>query len=170
MAWKPVILPSDREVAEFTRAYKKKTRFLVDESLGKEVARVVTELGWNARYVADVGLGGHADGDIFAFAHRDDRVILTHDNDFLDDHRFPPHRNSGVVVLPGGDGNEQALTKSLSLMLYIGGHFRGLYRNAKMSISNDGTVTLRFRDHETGAMTNHRYRFARNGSLEEWVQ
>jgi len=54
-------------------------------------------------YVGEVGVEGKSDEDVFAFGWRDDRINLTHDQDFLNDWRFPFHRNPGVIVLPGGN-------------------------------------------------------------------
>jgi len=168
MSWRKIHLPSDQEVAAFTREHIKKARLLVDESLGPEVAMVLRSAGWNTKYVVEIGLQGHSDEDVFAFAQRDDRILLSHDSDFLDDRRFPPHRNPGVIILPGGSGDEKALGIALGHALSVVGHLREIYRAAKVSVSSDGTITIRNRDIESGAMTNTRYRFVRDGSLEEW--
>jgi predicted nuclease of predicted toxin-antitoxin system len=168
MPWKPVVLPSQEEIDAFAREYKRRARFLVDESLGVGVALVLRQAGWNVRYVDDVGLAGHSDEDVFAFAHRDDRIILTHDTGFLDDRRFPPHRNSGIVVLPGGSGDERALLAALGQALSLLGGFRELYRESKLTIAADGTFTIRSRHLQSGAMVDTRYRFARDGTLETW--
>src|SRR5215469_3132633 len=103
MAWKELAPVTDKQTRDFSR-FKKKARFLVDESLGEGVARVLREDGWNAIFVSDVGLVSHSDEDVFAHAWKEDRIVLTHDHDFLDDRCFPPHRNAGVIVLPGASG------------------------------------------------------------------
>ena len=82
MPWKKVDLPAQREIDAYVRQFKKKARFLVDESLGSEAAKVIRELGWNVKYVDEVALVGHSDEDVFAFAWSDDRILLTHDRDF----------------------------------------------------------------------------------------
>jgi len=42
--------------------------------------------------------------DVFAFAWRDSRIVVTHDADFLDNKRFPPNRNPRIsLVRPGVD-------------------------------------------------------------------
>src|SRR3990172_6362415 len=78
----------------------KKARFVVDESMDVEVASWLRRQRFDAVHVSDVGLAGHTDEDVCAYAWREDRVLLTHDADFLTDRRFPPQRNPGVVVLP----------------------------------------------------------------------
>jgi hypothetical protein len=82
VAWHRVPDSPQDEVNAFTDQFRKKARFLVDESLGVEVARVLRAQGWNAKYVAEVGLQGHSDEDVFALAWADDRIVLTHDTDF----------------------------------------------------------------------------------------
>jgi predicted nuclease of predicted toxin-antitoxin system len=80
-------------------------RFLVDESMGEGVAKILRHEGYNAKYVSDVGLTGRSDEDVFATAWSEDRVLVTHDPDFLDDRLFPPHRNPGVLLIrPGSSG------------------------------------------------------------------
>ena len=101
MAWRRMDNPDSSEIGP---EFKKKSRFLIDESLGIDVAKYLRGKGYNAEFVGDVGLAGHSDEDVFAFAWRERRMLWTHDRDFLDDAKFPEHRNPGVVVLPGGDG------------------------------------------------------------------
>jgi predicted nuclease of predicted toxin-antitoxin system len=168
MPWKTIDLPSQKEIDAYVNQFKKKSRFLVDESLGPEAAVVIREQGWNAKYVDEVGLKGHVDEDVFAFAWKDDRILLTHDRDFLDDRAFPPHRNPGLVVLPGGDGDERALIKGLLFVLSVVAPFREGYRRTKIVINADDTWTIVMRDSETGAMQRTRMRTQKNGPIEEW--
>jgi predicted nuclease of predicted toxin-antitoxin system len=105
MAWHKLANPIGID-AEF----RKKNRILVDESLGVEVAVYLREKGYNALFVGEAGLAGRGDEDVFAFAWRERRMLWTHDRDFLDDARFPEHRNPGIVVLPGAGGDDQAMS------------------------------------------------------------
>ena len=98
--WANIDIP-ESEIDTFTRAFSKKSRFIVDENLGEELARELRRLKFNAVFVGDVGLKRHSDEDVFAFGWRDDRIILTQDRDFLSDRNFPQHENPGIVVLPG---------------------------------------------------------------------
>src|SRR3974390_3891698 len=103
MSWRP--LPSLKS-NELPPEVHQKTRFLIDESLGPGVARYLRDAGFNSTFVGDVGLTGRSDEDVFAYAWAEKRMLWTHDRDFLDDTRFPEHRNPGVVILPGGSGNQ----------------------------------------------------------------
>jgi predicted nuclease of predicted toxin-antitoxin system len=76
--------------------HRGKARFIVDESAGVEVARVLQREGYNTKYVGELGLCGHSDEDVFAAACKDNRILVTHDADFLNNRRFPesPERGS----------------------------------------------------------------------------
>jgi predicted nuclease of predicted toxin-antitoxin system len=167
MPWKAVYLPTKIESAEFLRKNKRRARFLVDESLGGEVAKLLRRAGWKAVFVGEVGLLGHPDEDILAYSYREDRILLTHDDDFLDDRRFPPHRNPGVVVLPGAEGQERALLRALGGMLSIIGEFRDIYRGSKISISAEGIWTQRNLNRR-GAAEKKVYKFPKHGAPLVW--
>lgn len=64
------------------------------------IVALIREFKYPAICVKDCGLSGKPDENVMAFAWRERRMLVTHDQDFLDDRRFPPHRNPGVVTLP----------------------------------------------------------------------
>src|SRR5262245_35738896 len=105
MPWIRTRPPTKKEMAATRRLYRQRAKFLVDESLGPRVTCVLKGMGWNAIDTSDLGLSGHPDENVFAAARREDRILLTHDADFLDDRRFPPRLNPGLVILPGAKGN-----------------------------------------------------------------
>jgi predicted nuclease of predicted toxin-antitoxin system len=162
MGWEAVRLDAD------ARVHKKKTRFLIDHSLGIEVAIVIRELGWNAKEVSELGKARHSDESIFSLAWKERRMLLTHDQHFWDDRRFPPERNPGVIILPGGSGDETALFTALRLLHSVIAPFGTSFPATKISISSDGVLTTKSRDLSTGAITDRRYRFTRAWILEEW--
>lgn len=123
--------------------------------------------GWNVKFAGDVGLSGRDDRDVFAFAYRDNRILLTHDKDYLDNRKFPEHSNPGVVILPGGMGDETALIKSLKWTLSVIGQHRGLWRKSKVTIRADGRFTVMSRDISTGATSAQRYWF-KDGDILIW--
>jgi predicted nuclease of predicted toxin-antitoxin system len=165
MAWRPLDNPDGSEIGA---GFKKKTRFLIDESLGGEVARYLSEKGFNAEFVGDVGLSGHSDEDIFAYAWREKRMLWTHDRDFLDDTRFPGHRNPGVVVLPGGSGDEQAMGAGIGAALAVFGAAPSVWEKTKSVVSPSGEMAIRRRNFDTGKIETIRYRMTGKGYAEVW--
>lgn len=57
-------------------------RLLIDESLQRDLAGVLSGHGHDAVHVADVGLQGAPDVDVLTKARTDDRVVVTADTDF----------------------------------------------------------------------------------------
>ncbi len=103
MPWKLLEDMSKEEQGDFDREYKKKARFLVDESLDPDTVRVLQHFGYGANTIADVRLSGHDDEDVAARALREGRIVLTSDKDFLDERRFPTQKGPAIIVLPTGE-------------------------------------------------------------------
>jgi predicted nuclease of predicted toxin-antitoxin system len=112
--------PKTKEgVRELNRLTSRRSRFLVDESLGTGVAEVLRYLRYNAKFGPDVGLKGKADPTVYAYAWREKRILLTHDKDYLNDREYPFNRNPGVIVLPGEEGERVPLRMAIRSMLNI---------------------------------------------------
>lgn len=67
-------------------------RFLIDMNLSPAIASGLRSLGLDAVHVRDVGLAKSSDREIFGFAARERRTIVTADLDFAD-----------IVVASSGD-------------------------------------------------------------------
>jgi hypothetical protein len=119
--------------------------------------------------VFELNINGQPDENVFAVAKKQDRILLTHDEDFLDDRQFPQALNPGVVILPGADGNEHGLLSSLFRMLSVVGNLRELWRFSKILIAIDGTWTVTAFKKSEGRHTRARYRFSPH-RVEIWVE
>jgi len=170
MPWKSVRSFSKAEIAEFNKAHRKIARFLVDENAGIGLASLIRELGLNAKYVDDVRLRGRADKDIFAFAHKENRVILTHDDDFMDNRQFPIHLSPGVVKIPGGSGDEEALEKAVFQVIGMFGGKSDFYKKTKISITSEGVWTIHRFNQKMGRIEKTRWKFPKNGGAMKWVE
>jgi hypothetical protein len=167
MVWRS-LPPLTKDDHAAMRRDRKKARFLVDESVDPAVAEWLRGKGWNAVHAREIGLARHSDEDILAFAHREDRILLTHDAGFLDDRAFPPHRNPGVVVLPGSADSEE-FGRALGRVAGIVGTARGLWRQAKIKVGEDDCWSVSTFERDEGRIVTNRYRFRRNRSPEMWV-
>ena len=163
MVWRQ--LPPNPEASDL---FKKRTRLLIDESLGREVAIYLRSRGYSAVFTSDVGLSGRSDEEIFAYAWRHKRMLWTHDRDFLDNRWFPEHRNPGVVVLPGGSGDSDAMAVGLNVALTVFGSGPGIWSKTKSIVSPTGEITIRSRDANTGKITATRYRLTARDNAEQW--
>jgi predicted nuclease of predicted toxin-antitoxin system len=161
---------SEKEVEQFSRRFQEQARFLVDESLGVEASRVISDSGWDAIYVGDVGLTGRSDEDVMNYAKQEGRIILTHDQDFLDDRRFPMDQNPGVVVLPGAMGATPALEMELARVVVTIGQHGKAYVGYKIRIREDGTWAIRDRDCLGGMKEARLVKFGSDGEIWELEQ
>jgi len=141
MPWRPLRNPAE----VMSDDLKKKTRILVDESLGQAVADYLQQNGYNAVFANDVGLSGRSDEDIFGYAWREKRMLL-----------------------PGGDGDNRAMEVGVGTALEIFGHWPALWSKTKSTVSPTGEMTIRKRDYETGKVEASRYRMTKRGYAEKW--
>lgn len=109
------------------QSIKRKMKFLVDSNLGCGVKDYLVANGWGATYANDVGLQGKSDEDVYQYAKKNKRILLTHDADFKDDRQFPYFSDTAVVILPGGSGSEQVLLRALGILLSYIAPFRDAF-------------------------------------------
>lgn len=156
--WQEIKILSKEETREFNAKFIQKARFLVDENLGFEVCRILREFSWNVKYTSEVNLSGKSDQDVYKYAHKHGRIILTHDQDYLSDSVFPFYCNPGVIVLPGGDGTESVLVRAISDMLFMIAPFGEVYSGAKIIFYADREIKIRL-PRKKGVIIENRYKF-----------
>jgi len=143
------ILTND-QVSDFKRKFESNARFLVDESVGINAARLIRDRGWNVCYIEDLDLLDRSHEAVLAFARREERILLTHHFDFLDDSRFPFHRNPGLVILPPVTCSTLGFTDAINGVLELIGPYSKAYRGFKIRIAEDGVWTIRRFNTEEG--------------------
>jgi predicted nuclease of predicted toxin-antitoxin system len=74
-------------------------RFITDEDVPRSTARVLRDAGFDAVDVRDVGLRGKSDAEVFEFAQRENRLMITCDMGFSNILNFPPSENHGILVI-----------------------------------------------------------------------
>jgi len=168
MPWKRIENPDREERRALDRDFGGKIRFLVDESLDPTVILVLDELGWKAESAGNAGLLGKSDEDVFGYAWRKKQFLLTSDKDFLDDRRFPPHRNPGVIILPNAPIDSDSFITALRQALYTIAPLGRAYRGDKIVITADGEITITSRNIETGAIEKLRFRLDAQGNTFLW--
>jgi predicted nuclease of predicted toxin-antitoxin system len=96
-------------------------RYVVDEDLPRSLARRLRACGFDAVDVRDEGLRGCADEEVFDFAVRESRAVVTADVGFGNILRFPLGLHAGIILarfpnqVPVSELNS-ALTRVLSLL------------------------------------------------------
>ncbi len=145
---KKVTIPKTEDFKKFSLKIKKRSKFLVDENLGYLVNQVLNELGWNSKFVAEVGLNGRADNEVFQYAYRKKRIILTHDEDFLNNRNFPYYNNPGVIILPGAKGSSSVLERAIADMIITIAPFYDVYHKAKIIFYPDREIKIMSLSHK----------------------
>jgi predicted nuclease of predicted toxin-antitoxin system len=74
-------------------------RFLTDEDVPRSTARVLRDAGFDAVDVRDVGLRGKSDALVYAYAQREERLLITCDMGFSNILKFPPVESIGLLVI-----------------------------------------------------------------------
>jgi predicted nuclease of predicted toxin-antitoxin system len=74
-------------------------RFLVDEDLPRTTAQVLSQANYPAEDVRDVGLRGHSDNEVFAYAQTHGQIVISADKGFTNTLRFPLGSHAGIVVV-----------------------------------------------------------------------
>jgi predicted nuclease of predicted toxin-antitoxin system len=90
--------------------------------------------------VWDAGLNGRSDETVFAYAWKHRRILLTHDDDFWNDRRFPEHRNPGVVILPGANGDQRDMIRGLLWMMLMMRRDPKIWLKSKVRVTRDDNV------------------------------
>jgi predicted nuclease of predicted toxin-antitoxin system len=77
---------------------KSKHAFFVDENTSRTLVSKLLSLGYQAEHVHEVGLKGHPDEDVFAYAQMHEQTIITADLDFSNVLHYPPPHH-GIIVI-----------------------------------------------------------------------
>lgn len=165
--WIP-ITSTDAEIKLFAKQFRQKARFLVDENMGEAAAELLRCCGCSAVFVGDVGLCGKSDETVFAYAWKKRLIILTHDSDFLDDQAFPFHRNPGVIVLPGAEG-DGTLERALADVIRLVAPYGKAHAGEKISVSVDRVWTLRRFDRDIGRHVTWRVRLSGMSGAQQLI-
>jgi predicted nuclease of predicted toxin-antitoxin system len=94
---------------------RKKWRLYADNNIEKETVEYLREERFDVLAVGDdQRLRRQEDEFHYDKARQLDRYLLTHDDDFWDDRRFPLRQSPGVIILPK---NEEGMTKLFPVLL-----------------------------------------------------
>ena len=106
-------------------------RFLIDEDMPRSTAKVLKRAGFECFDVRDIGLKGAEDDVVYAWAQKENCIILTEDLGFSNTLRFPIGSHKGIVIA--------RFPKEMST-----GTINKLLENVIVSIRNDlsGNLTI----------------------------
>lgn len=73
--------------------------FLIDEDMPRSTAGALRNAGHRVEDVRDVGLRGHSDAEVFAYAQRAAAVLISCDKGFANMLTFPAGTHAGIIVV-----------------------------------------------------------------------
>ena len=162
--WKEIVI-SKAEIAAWAREFGERAHFLIDEDIDPHLASILSDRGYNSKAVGDISLSGHSDEDVLAYAKRENRILVTNDQDFANAQRFPEHRNPGIVIIPAGMLDDPGVVQALASMLPLVGHYRPMFRGAVVELDRSGVLCVTDREHDSGVRRRTRYMYSRAGSF-----
>lgn len=74
-------------------------RVKLDENLPLRLVSALESLGHDVDTVAEEGLSGMPDEDVWLAAQQENRFLITQDLDFSDTRRFKPGTHSGILLV-----------------------------------------------------------------------
>ena len=145
MAWQKLHNPNKDEVKELEKEFEKehgfkysrKPRYFVDENLGLGVAELIRDLGGNVTDPWEMGMLGYKDDRVWRYAKKEKRIILSHDDDFMDERMYPIRECHGYVVFPHKEGGETPLIQKIVHLYNVVNGAGFLYRR-KLIIRENG--------------------------------
>lgn len=74
-------------------------KFKIDENMPLEVAELLRNAGHDSATVAEQNLSGTSDTSLATICLKEERILVTLDNDFADIRTYPPNKFPGIIVL-----------------------------------------------------------------------
>jgi predicted nuclease of predicted toxin-antitoxin system len=91
-------------------------RVKLDENLPARLAPLLANMGHQTDTVAEEGLTGKPDAEVWAAAQHEDRFLITQDLDFSDTRRFKPGTHAGLLLVrlrePGANALLECVVKA----------------------------------------------------------
>lgn len=89
----------------------------LDENLPSDLATLLAGQGFAVDTVADEGLVGCADEQIWAAAQADERFLVTQDLDFADARKFRAGTHAGIMIVRLRDPSRRSLVDCIGAVL-----------------------------------------------------
>lgn len=148
--------------------FRRAAKWLADENIHPSIVEWMRSEGMNVRTAEELGLKGKDDNAVFALARKHDRMILTSDEDFWDDLKFPIDMCPGIVIISQDVSDREIATEMLNLREVIF-PFREISERSKIKLEGSGRVWVKSRSHDTGKITTTVYWVTRH-KVYEWVE
>ena len=92
-------------------------KFLTDENVALSVLRALRNADFDVKDVKEEKRYGITDKELLAVAHQENRIIITHDKDFVDLLLSKPEKKPGIILLRFKNQNPNLISKVLVKVL-----------------------------------------------------
>ena len=161
------------KLAKFSPKKKqKKMRFYVDADVPPQVVKVLREMEYDVLTAKEAGIETHEDEDQSALALKQDRILITHDRDYLDDQRFPLHECPTLVVCSFGTGTTDEIFATFNCLQILewGGQMPGgLVPTMGVKIDANPSQWIEKTRYQEGSWDRYRYRIHQD-EWQVWVE
>lgn len=168
MPWQDLNVP-ENELKAFDREFKREAKFYTDDNIELFIVEILRDLGLKVITAAEAGLSGRDDAEHRDLARKKNLVLLTKDQDFLDDRKHPPDRCPGIIVFNTGSWTRETLTDALFMVKAVFRPYRDIWKGTKTLLSQDHTMAMWMWEHDAGRRTKTRYRLLNGRTAQEWV-
>lgn len=159
--WKPIKISKGKNHSPAS-PLSKKAKFLLDQNMPLQIAKNLKMHKINATHLSQLGKEKIDDKALFSLAREIDRVLVTGDHDFLDDHQYPLKLSPGIIVIDGS-----LRVSEVQHRLRRMARLKDTFNKSKMILHED-TLTLRYLS--DGFILNDKFRFQRNKPVEIWEE
>ncbi len=144
--------------------------FYADHNLDEAIVLVLVHLGYDVETAREVGADRQSDEFHFKRAFQQKRILLTQDKDYLNNELFPLSQTRGVFVFDIDTSSPSEIARALEVVDTILGVTAPAWKEKKIILHSDYTITVVRRVWEDGAwaVEQSRYRFDTNGK-EIWM-
>ena len=92
-------------------------KFLADENIAVTVVKFLRLKGLDVRDVKEESMQGLSDKEIFKLAKKQDRIILTHDKDFLQIVKNEKDNFEGIILIRCSKQNPKNISETLDKII-----------------------------------------------------
>jgi len=78
-------------------------KIVVDESVSYGAASYLKSKGYNVIVVAETGVSGLKDSDVFNIVKKENAILIARDNHFTNSLRFPPDETTCIIFIRKGN-------------------------------------------------------------------
>jgi predicted nuclease of predicted toxin-antitoxin system len=120
-----------------------KIKLCADANIPKSLVDNIKEMGIPVITVYDAGIETHSDSNVMTWVRKSKRVLITMDDDFWDDKRFPIVNNPGLIFLDFRPSDLSLSIQAFELVYYTFAKFfpsNWWYAHAKVRVMRPGYI------------------------------